>query len=223
MAEEFREPQSANEAALQNWAGADNELRAPQSRIEKLLLAILGEDVTPDPPQSVNEELLTQILEQGFGSDSEPSEFVFNMTSDLTQHLYFTQTESKGVSIDWGDGSAVEKIDGTECRIEHTFPSAGKYTVKFYCKDGATWSPGIVEAVGSLHKYSFLGEYNFSKSPSFPTLEEALISGNVKVAPLVSPFKLSTGLRKVVFKDSYSGNIFAFENCSALEEVIIGN
>lgn len=70
MAEEFRTPQSANEAALQNWAGADNELRAPQSRIEKLLLAILGENVTPDPPQSVNEELLTQILEQGVGGNS---------------------------------------------------------------------------------------------------------------------------------------------------------
>lgn len=68
MAEEFRTPQSANEALLQNWVGADNELRAPQSRIEKLLLAILGEDVTPDPPKSVNEELLTQILEQGGGS-----------------------------------------------------------------------------------------------------------------------------------------------------------
>lgn len=81
MAEEFRTPQSANEAALQNWAGANNELRAPQSRIEKLLLAILGEDVTPDPPQSVNEELLTQIYEQGTGKPEQSKTVSLDMAS----------------------------------------------------------------------------------------------------------------------------------------------
>lgn len=40
MSNEFRTPQSANEAILQNILGADNELRAPQSRIEKLLIEI---------------------------------------------------------------------------------------------------------------------------------------------------------------------------------------
>lgn len=93
MAEEFRTPQSANEAALQNWAGADNELRAPQSRIEKLLLAILGEDVTPDPPQIVNEELLTQILEQGGGGGSGDFELVYTTQKYVVEDEFPTVSE----------------------------------------------------------------------------------------------------------------------------------
>lgn len=41
MAEEFRTPQSANEAILQNMLGAENELREPQSVVEDLLQQIL--------------------------------------------------------------------------------------------------------------------------------------------------------------------------------------
>lgn len=38
---DFENPQSRNEAILQNILGADNNLSAPQSRIETLLLALL--------------------------------------------------------------------------------------------------------------------------------------------------------------------------------------
>lgn len=38
--DDFRKPQSANEAILQNILGAENELRAPQSVIEELLIQI---------------------------------------------------------------------------------------------------------------------------------------------------------------------------------------
>ena len=44
MALTFNEPQSRNEAILQNILGADNELVAPQSRIEALLQEILEEN-----------------------------------------------------------------------------------------------------------------------------------------------------------------------------------
>lgn len=40
---DFEEPQSRNEAILQNILGADNELLPPQSRIENLLQALLEE------------------------------------------------------------------------------------------------------------------------------------------------------------------------------------
>ena len=43
----FNEPQSRNEAILQNILGADNVLGDPQSRIEEILQAILyGESYT---------------------------------------------------------------------------------------------------------------------------------------------------------------------------------
>ena len=41
MSEEFNEPQSRNEAILQNILGAENELETPQSRNEAILQAIL--------------------------------------------------------------------------------------------------------------------------------------------------------------------------------------
>ena len=39
---EFDEPQSRNEAIVQNILGATNEIPAPQSRMETLLQEILG-------------------------------------------------------------------------------------------------------------------------------------------------------------------------------------
>lgn len=41
MADNFDEPQSRNEAILQNILGADNELGDPLSRIEALLMQLL--------------------------------------------------------------------------------------------------------------------------------------------------------------------------------------
>lgn len=43
MIYEFGEPESRNEAILQNMLGADNELIPPESRIEKLLIDLLEE------------------------------------------------------------------------------------------------------------------------------------------------------------------------------------
>ena len=43
MANEFGNPQSRNEAILQNMLGADNVIGEPESRIEELLIEILEE------------------------------------------------------------------------------------------------------------------------------------------------------------------------------------
>lgn len=42
MASKHGEPQSPNEAILQNMLGENNVLREPQSRIEALLIELLG-------------------------------------------------------------------------------------------------------------------------------------------------------------------------------------
>lgn len=44
MANEFNDPQSRNEAILQNILGADNPLGEPQSRIEALLMQLLEKE-----------------------------------------------------------------------------------------------------------------------------------------------------------------------------------
>ncbi len=44
--------------------------------------------------------------------------------------LYFYQSVDNGVTIDWGDGSAVETVSGTSyVSTSHTYPAAGNYTI----------------------------------------------------------------------------------------------
>ena len=54
---EFDEPQSRNEAILQNILGADNDLLAPESRIETLLQMILEENALNLKKFSLIEEI----------------------------------------------------------------------------------------------------------------------------------------------------------------------
>lgn len=54
----FRDPQSANEALLQNILGAENEIREPQSVIETLLKEIWEGGFVAE--ESVYNELLTE-------------------------------------------------------------------------------------------------------------------------------------------------------------------
>lgn len=147
MAEEFRTPQSAVEAALQNWAGADNELRAPQSRIEKLLLAILGEDVTPDPPQSVNEELLTKILEQGGGGGSGDFELIYT-TAKYKMNDVFSQE----------DETALRQANGKDY-----------FAIGFYTIDGIEYNCPIYAIATSAINNSYTVEGNKGAGKNGPT------------------------------------------------------
>lgn len=59
MAGTHNEPQSANEALLQNILGENNDIRIPQSRIEELLLELLNSDIgdvdyTTEAPTEAN-------------------------------------------------------------------------------------------------------------------------------------------------------------------------
>ena len=72
MTDNYNEPQSRNEALLQNILGATNPIGTPQSRNEAILKAILdGLDEIPAPyvapPQSRIEELLVELWENGGG------------------------------------------------------------------------------------------------------------------------------------------------------------
>lgn len=63
------DPQSRNEAILQNILGAENELDNPQSRNEAILQAILNGTDYEGEPQSRIEELLIAIKNKGGGAD----------------------------------------------------------------------------------------------------------------------------------------------------------
>ena len=66
----FDEPQSRNEALLQDLLGASNEFGEPQSRNEAILQNMLGANNVLVKPQSRIETLLQDILEQGIGGNT---------------------------------------------------------------------------------------------------------------------------------------------------------
>ena len=57
--------------------------------------------------------------------------------------LYFSQTVSEGVTIDWGDGSALQTLSGTGNRkTAHTYASIGEYCITLDVADGCTLGLG---------------------------------------------------------------------------------
>ena len=57
--------------------------------------------------------------------------------------LYFSQTAASGVAIDWGDGSAVERIGGTgNITASHTYAAAGDYVISLAPDAGCTLGVG---------------------------------------------------------------------------------
>ena len=68
--------------------------------------------------------------------------------------LYISQTVANGVSIDWGDGSAAETLNGTgNVNTTHHYNAAGDYvialTVAEGCELGLGWGSGLYCVMGS--------------------------------------------------------------------------
>lgn len=75
MADDFREPQSRNEALLQNLLGAENPFGEPQSPNEAILQNMLGADNVLREPESVIEELLIQVKDTVILDDADKTRY----------------------------------------------------------------------------------------------------------------------------------------------------
>ena len=93
------------------------------------------------------------------------TEFTLELTSDLTQTIYFTQSEKNGIIVDWGDGSESESFDGDDSvtsgdyavQATHTFAKAGKYLVSLTPKKNVSLWPGCQFKNGSgLNRYGLM-------------------------------------------------------------------
>ena len=70
-------------------------------------------------------------------SDGKTRFYLHNETHALTIALYFSQTVSEGVTIDWGDGSATETIAGTgNVNTQHIYANPGDYVLALNCTSG---------------------------------------------------------------------------------------
>lgn len=100
-----------------------------------------------------------------------PTTFHLQLTSNLTQTLYFTQSEPNGVSVDWGDGSPAESSADLSAQLAHTWSEPGIYQVSMTAEDGVTWSPGGTFVVDSNNvDYCFLGPDPVDKNDTHPEL-----------------------------------------------------
>ena len=61
----------------------------------------------------------------------------------ITVPLYFSQTKSNGVTIDWGDGSATQTLSGTGNKnTSHTYDNIGDYCITLTATSGCTLGLG---------------------------------------------------------------------------------
>ena len=106
--------------------------------------------------------------------------------------LYWSQTVANGVSIDWGDGSAIQSVDGTgNVNTTHTYAQQGNYVIrlkvvnnctlglgrgtKSYCVMGCTDNNGIVycnmlQKVEIGNGVTSIGDYVFNKCYSLASV-----------------------------------------------------
>ena len=111
----------------------------------------------------------------------------------MTIPLYFNQTVSNGVTIDWGDGSATQTLSKTgDVNTSHTYTNIGDYVISLDVTSGTLklgWSSSGFCVLGSIGPTA--GVYR-------SMLQKVEVGSNVT-----------------------SINFYAFYNCSSLSSIII--
>ena len=158
----------------------------------------------------------------------------------MTVPLCFSQTVANGVTIDWGDGSATQKLSGIGNKnTTHTYAEIGEYTISLnpsssctlglghnsssYCVMGSTGNNGrvycnMLQAVEIGRNVTSIGSYAFSYCSS---LSSIVIPEGVTS---ISNYAFSTcySLSSVVIPSGVTsiGNN-AFYNCYTLSSIVI--
>ena len=111
-----------------------------------------------------------------------------------TVPLYWSQTATNGVSIDWGDGSAIESFRGTGNKTTtHTYAKCGDYVIRLKVASGCTLGLG-----SGSSSYSVMGATNTTGKVYCNMLQKVEIGKNVT-----------------------SIDTYAFNNCYSLSSVSI--
>ena len=158
----------------------------------------------------------------------------------MTVPLYWSQTATNGVSIDWGDGSAIQTFKGTGNKnTTHTYAKCGDYVIRLkvvnnctlglgrgsssYSVMGATNNTGKVycnmlqkveigKNVTSIDTYTFNGCYSLS-SVSIPQGVTSIDTYTFYCCYSLSSVSIPQGVTSI----GYS----AFNGCSSLSSVSI--
>lgn len=161
MSETFRDPQSANEAILQNILGAQNVLREPQSVVEFYLQKILeqgsGSSVVANPTLEGTEEALSGLEVDGTKYKVESGgglaaplylHFVYGPTSS-SENVYFHFINSSAQPTAWkGSGyhfAANGSFTGNDVKwiVTHIYFEDNNYKIGGYRMDIAAASSSL--------------------------------------------------------------------------------
>lgn len=154
--------------------------------------------------------------------------------------LYFSQSVSNGVTIDWGDGSATQTLNGTEnVNTTHHYDNIGDYVISLDVADGCTLGLGH----GSS-SYCVMGSVSNNGKVYCNMLQKAEIGKGVtsignyafyscySLASIVIPQGI-TSIGKNVFNYCYALTsvvipqgvtqigTYAFQECNSLDFVVI--
>lgn len=135
----------------------------------------------------------------------------------MTVPLYFSQTVESGVTIDWGDGSATQRLGGTGNKnTTHTYAEIGEYTISLNPTSECTLGLGHNSA-----SYCVMGNINNTGRVYCNMLKAVEIGRNVKSTGN-NAFKYCSSLSNIVITDGVTSiGICAFQSCDSLSSISI--
>jgi len=141
------------------------------------------------------------------------TEVVINVPANrLEQNVNFAQTQSRGVFVDWGDGSSLDSDENLEARISHTYAAAGTYRVRLQAVNGTKY------AVGDEGGWSgFIGSgYGHSRD-----VAKVVLDSSVTVIRGLA-FSYNSSMTEITLPPSLVRiGVSAFEYCNTLTRVNI--
>ena len=130
--------------------------------------------------------------------------------------LYFSQTVSDGVTIDWGDGSATETLSGTgNVNTTHTYAEIGDYCISLAVNSGE------LDLGHRSASYGVMGENSEKARVYFNMLQKVYIGkGVISIGDYA--FRYCYSLTSIIIPSGVTsiGN-YAFQYCQSLASIII--
>ena len=137
--------------------------------------------------------------------------------SRSTVPLYISQTVANGVTIDWGDGSALETLTGTgTVNMSHAYGEAGDFTISLTVADGC-----ILGFETDSPSYSIMGANDKSGKVYCNTLQKVEIGSGVTSIG-ANTFSSCYSLSSITIPDGVTNiGSNAFLYCYSLSSIII--
>ena len=134
----------------------------------------------------------------------------------MTVPLYFSQTVSNGVTIDWGDGSTTQKLSGTGNKnTTHTYADIGEYVITLNPASGCTLG------LGHGSSYCVMGSTGNNGRVYCNMLQAVEIGKNVTSINSYA-FRYCNSLASIVIPQSVTKIGFGvFYQCYSLANIVI--